>query len=223
MTDRATGPNQKPLPREADARSRRRPMPRQPRPRLRSTPIGASLVGLLAAAHFLGALPARASDRPAPPIPIAILDFDYTDTSGEVADQSEKHRMLLESFAASLRRDLARGGTYRIVVLACAQQPCSAGRSTPADLLARARDAGATLLLYGGIHKTSTLVQWAKVQIVDVRRDALVFDRLLTFRGDDARAWQRAQEFLAADLEQRDLSEVDRARNAASPHGTQHP
>lgn len=46
----------------------------------------------------------------------------------------------------------------------------------------------------------STLVQVAKVQVVDVQKDALSLDRLLSFRGDDDKAWQRAESFLAADL-----------------------
>ena len=50
------------------------------------------------------------------------------------------------------------------------------------------------------IHKESTLVQWAKVDVVDVERDKVVYDRLLSFRGDDAYAWRRAEEFLVKDL-----------------------
>jgi hypothetical protein len=176
----------------------------------------ARVAGLVASAILSGAGAAGAENAPPRPIPIAIIDFDYSDTSGEVLDQNEKHRMLLETFVASLRRDLARDGKYRIVALPCAQNPCSAGRSNPAQLLARARDAGAALLLYGGIHKTSTLVQWAKVQIVDMRIDKLVFDRLLTFRGDDERAWHRAEAFVVADIEKLDLLVRDRDEDSAA-------
>ena len=101
---------------------------------------------------------------------------------------------------------------FHVVTLACSPEPCSVGRSDSGKLLGRARDAGALVLLYGRIHKMSTLVQWAKVQIVDVRTDTLVLDRFLTFRGDDERAWQRAEAFLAADLEQHDLLDRDRER-----------
>ena len=34
-------------------------------------------------------------------------------------------------------------------------------------LLAAAREAGADILLIGGVHKMSTLVQWAKIQAID--------------------------------------------------------
>jgi hypothetical protein len=68
-----------------------------------------------------------------------------------------------------------------------------------------ARKAGAKLLLYGGIHKQSTLIQWAKVEVIDLERDRLVYDRLFSFRGDDANAWRRAEQFLAKDLEGVDL------------------
>lgn len=61
-------------------------------------------------------------------------------------------------------------------------------------------------MLFGGIHKQSTLIQWAKVEVVDLDRDKLVYDRLLTFRGDDANAWRRAEEFLAKDLQSADLA-----------------
>jgi hypothetical protein len=45
-----------------------------------------------------------------------------------------------------------------------------------------------------------------EVDVIDVERNTVVYDRLLTFRGDDAYAWQRAEEFLARDLESADLS-----------------
>jgi hypothetical protein len=70
----------------------------------------------------------------------------------------------------------------------------------PAELLARASAAGAKRLLYGGIHKMSTLVQNAKVQMVDIENDKLTFDRLITFRGDTDESWQRAERFITRDL-----------------------
>jgi hypothetical protein len=136
-----------------------------------------------------------------------LVDFDYTDTSGELQNQTTKHQALLQAFVASVRQDLAKSEKYRVVSLACEPEPCSIARSDPSKLLSEARSAGATLLLYGGIHKESTLVQWAKVQVVDVQTDKLVFDRLLSFRGDDDTAWQRAEAFLVEDLKARDLSE----------------
>jgi hypothetical protein len=63
-----------------------------------------------------------------------------------------------------------------------------------------ARRAGAQLLLFGGIHKLSTLVQWAKAQVIDMQTEQLVFDRLMTFRGDNDDAWQHAEAFLVKDI-----------------------
>jgi hypothetical protein len=132
--------------------------------------------------------------------PIAIMELDYLDTSGEIRDQSATHRALLERFAATLREDLRTSQKYVVVALTCEPDPCSITQTDPSELLAAARHAGAKFLLFGGVHKMSTLVQWAKVQVVDVATDKLVFDRLLTFRGDDADAWRHAEGFLAKEL-----------------------
>jgi hypothetical protein len=185
--------------------------------------VHTALAGIVTSVVLLVAGPAGAETPARQPIPIAIADFDYRDSSGEVQDQTKKHRALLQDFTESLRRDLARGEKYHVVTLPCGAEPCTAARSDPAQLIGRAREAGAALLLYGGIHKMSTLVQWAKVQIVDVRAGKLVLDRLLTFRGDDERAWQRAESFLAADLAQCDFSDRDRADGAAALRGKEQP
>lgn len=55
-------------------------------------------------------------------------------------------------------------------------------------------------MLIGGVHKTSTLVQWAKVQAIDVDAERVVLDKLLTFRGDTDEAWDHAEVFLAREL-----------------------
>jgi hypothetical protein len=46
----------------------------------------------------------------------------------------------------------------------------------------------------------STLVQWAKIQVADEEQGRIVFDRLLTFRGDTDEAWQKAEAFVARDV-----------------------
>jgi hypothetical protein len=134
------------------------------------------------------------------PVPIAVLEFDYLDTSGEIRDQAATHSVLLEQFAKTLRNDLQASRRYQVVSMTCELNPCSITQTDPSQLLEAAHRAGAKLLLFGGIHKMSTLVQWAKAQVVDVETDKLVFDRLLTFRGDDAGAWRHAEGFLAKEL-----------------------
>jgi len=70
----------------------------------------------------------------------------------------------------------------------------------PSELQKAARAAGVKLVLLGGVHKMSTLVEWAKIQIADEERGQIVFDRLLTFRGDTDEAWQKAESFIARDV-----------------------
>jgi hypothetical protein len=139
-------------------------------------------------------------NAPRVPIPLAVVDFDYNDTSGEARDQKEEHLSRLRDFMQSLRRDLEKDGAFRIVPLDCGAEPCSVMRLTPEDLYEAARKAGARLVLYGGVHKMSTLVEWAQAQIVDVEKNVVVDDRHLSFRGDSDDAWRRAEAFLAKRL-----------------------
>ena len=54
----------------------------------------------------------------------------------------------------------------------------------PLELQKAAHTAGAKLVLLGGVHKMSTLIQFAKIQIAGEEQGRIVFDRLATFRGD---------------------------------------
>lgn len=130
---------------------------------------------------------------------IAVIDFDYVDTSGEERDQRKEHETRLNALMSGLKSDLGQA-KYRVVTSTCQPEPCSLGGTTLLNLLAAARQAGADILLIGGIHKMSTLVQWAKVQAIDVKTERRVFDKLFTFRGDTDEAWRRAEAFIAADI-----------------------
>jgi len=160
---------------------------------------------VLLAAHLLSgaalalAPPAAAADGAPPPVPIAVLDLVYVDTSGEPRDQTQEHAARVRRFSDTLRSDLERSGRFRIVTPQCGPAPCMAD-GEPSELLARAREAGAKLVLIGGVHKQSTLIQWAKVQAVDVDAGRPVLDKLLTFRGDTDEAWGRAEAFVAREL-----------------------
>jgi hypothetical protein len=48
-------------------------------------------------------------------------------------------------------------------------------------------------------------VQWARAQVIDVAAERLAFDRLLSFRGDNDKAWQRTEAFLVNELLAADL------------------
>ena len=112
-------------------------------------------------------------------IGVAMDDFSYTDTSAEPANQTAAHERRLSAFMAALRRDIGAEGHYRPVPSA---------------------EAGAAFKVIGGIQKTSTLVQWAKVAVIDVKARKLVMDKLYTFRGDNDESWERAEIFVSREV-----------------------
>ena len=132
-------------------------------------------------------------------IAIAVVDFDYRDTSGEERDQRRKHEARLKEFMTALKRDLAAQGKL-VVTLPCEPAPCSVAHAPADDLLRAAREIGAGVLLVGSIQKMSTLVQWAKAEAIDIRTERVVLDKLFTFRGDTDESWQRAETFVAGEL-----------------------
>jgi hypothetical protein len=67
-------------------------------------------------------------------------------------------------------------------------------------LIAKARAVGARLLLYGGIQKMSTLIQYGNAEVVDLEADRLVFDQNISFRNDSDEAYRRAARFLVGEL-----------------------
>ncbi|MBB6254288.1 DUF2380 domain-containing protein [Nitrospirillum iridis] len=152
------------------------------------------LAGLLVAPPPSGA---RAAGAPAP---IAVADFDFVDTSGEAKDQNAEHEGRLRGLDDSIRAGLDKGGRYRVVSLDCGRSACRG--ADPATLVDAARRAGARLLLLGGVHKTSTLLLSAKVQVLDIGSNTLVLDRFLSFRGDNDEAWRRMALFVARELEE---------------------
>ena len=124
---------------------------------------------------------------------LAVAEIHYVDTSGEVIDQSADHRRRLREFEAALRSDLAASGKMANAALDCPPNACSVGDIDDGQLLGKAEQAGATHLLIGRFHKMSTLVQQAKFDIIDVKARKIVFDRFITFRGDNDTAWRRAE------------------------------
>jgi hypothetical protein len=156
-----------------------------------------ALLGLILEPSFAGAESGTAMTRS---VGLAIVDFAYLDTSGEPTDQAAAHRTRLQTLMAELRQDFAADGRFHLVRLSCQLTSCADGDSASPDLLRFASDAGAKILLIGGIHKQSTLVQWAKVSAIDIDANRVVVDRLLTFRGDSDEAWNRAELFMSQDI-----------------------
>jgi Protein of unknown function (DUF2380) len=131
-------------------------------------------------AFLLFVLPAAHSPAGAEAaIGVVIDDFSYTDTSAEPANQIAAHERRLQAFMAALRRDITADRRYR---------------------LAPSVREGAAFKVIGGIQKTSTLVQWAKVAVIDVGAKKVVMDKLYTFRGDNDESWERAEAFVVREV-----------------------
>ncbi len=137
--------------------------------------------------------------RAAPGAVIAVVDFDYTDSSGEVRDQSQEHAARLAAFMTALRSDVAARASLRVVSPSCRPEPCTSGGPRD-ELLAAAHNAGATVVVVGGIHKMSTLVQWANAEAIDAATGRVLFHKLFSFRGDNDEAWRRAESFIADEI-----------------------
>lgn len=134
--------------------------------------------GLILSAFLLFVLSCSRADAEGA-IGVAMDDFSYTDTSAEPTNQTAAHERRLAAFMAALRRDIGADQRYRLV--------------------SSAQD-GAAFKVIGGIQKTSTLVQWAKVAVIDVGAQKLVMDKLYTFRGDNDESWERAEIFVSREV-----------------------
>ena len=157
-----------------------------------------------------------ASTQDKPP-GLAVAEIDYVDTSGEAIDQSADHQRRLRAFEASLRSDLTASGKLRSVVLDCPPNACSIGDIDANQLIGKAQAAGADFLLIGTFHKVSTLVQWAKFDMIDVKSQKLSFERLVSFRGDNDEAWRRAEAFIVRDIMDREFMRPAAASLPRSP------
>lgn len=135
-------------------------------------------------------------------VPAVIAEFDNVDTAGEAPEPTAAHAARVQGFAGLLRDNLAARGRYEVLALDCPAAACSAGSMAPDDLIQAARAAGARVLVYGGIHKMSTLIQQGKLQAVDLRSERLLLDRSFSFRGDTDEAFRRAAEFVADYLDE---------------------
>jgi hypothetical protein len=148
-------------------------------------------VGVAAALSFQISLAFSAA-----PLTVAVADFDYIDTSGEVRDQRAEHQARMLRFTELLRESLSAQGDFHVRPLECAEPPCTPINMQPARFIDASRRSGARFVLYGGIHKISTLVQWGDVQLLDLEADKVLFRQNVTFRGDTDEAYRRAAAFV---------------------------
>jgi hypothetical protein len=130
------------------------------------------------------------AENVSPGVGVTIEDFEYRDTSGELANQTAVHQKRLRDFMAALRRDVG------------------------ADATQTQREA--RIRIVGAIQKMSTLIQWAKVTVIDVKTNRALWDKLFTFRGDNDEAWQRAEVFMSQEIREA-LAASPPASLAAAP------
>ena len=167
---------------------------------IRMSTFRTGLVALAIAAALPIGAPAGATSPAGEPIAVAVFEFDYADTSGEARDQQKEHAARLQRFAEGLRQDLAGSGKYRIVYPTCDAAACTAAGSDPSVLVDSARQAGAQLVIFGGLHKMSTLVQWAKLQALDLQSDKIVFRQADHLPGRNVKSWRQVESFVAREL-----------------------
>ena len=171
--------------------------------RLRASRLRGIASAVLTMLCAFAALSSQPSASPAAtPIAVAVADFDYFDTSGEVTDQSAEHRARVASFANLLRDNLAAQSDYRVVPIECPDHPCTATSMSQEVFIAAARKAGARLVIYGGIRKMSTLIQWGEIQLLDLEAEKLLLQRTVTFRGDNDAAYRHAANFVGDQLKE---------------------
>ena len=82
----------------------------------------------------------------------------------------------------------------------CPPNACSIGDIEAGQLMGMAQAAGAEYLLISSFHKVSTLVQWAKFDLIELKTRNVVFNRLVTFRGDNDKAWSHAETFIVRQI-----------------------
>jgi len=149
--------------------------------------------GILAAfAVLLAVEPASA----AAPLRVAVADFDYLDTSGEARDQRAAHDERLKTLTADITAALSHSGRFTPEKLTCTTPPCSADSMDQDAMTQAARAQDAQLLVFGGVHKMSTLIQWGRIEVMDVATGQRRLARTVTFRGDDDDAWQHAADYI---------------------------
>ncbi|MCT7374103.1 DUF3280 domain-containing protein [Chelativorans salis] len=155
---------------------------------------------LLIPAAAAGIVSAEVSDA-AEPLPLAISNFDFRDTSGEVRDQTAEHERRLRALDVALQKGLSDSEGIKSILLTCQTGKCSARAAGLEALSTQARNAGARYLLIGEVHKMSTLVGWVKFAVMDLNSNKPACDRFLSYRGDTDEAWQHAAEFVVRDIE----------------------
>ncbi|MGQ4273369.1 DUF2380 domain-containing protein [Terrihabitans sp. B22-R8] len=125
---------------------------------------------------------------------VLVADFDYTDTSGELSDQTAAHAKRLKILADTIREELSNH-SIPAQPLACGKPICSLREGGGALLRTIAKTADAEYLVYGDVQKMSTLIGWIKIEMIDVTTGEIVASQVLSLRGDNDEAFERAARF----------------------------
>jgi hypothetical protein len=130
---------------------------------------------------------------------VSVDDFKFRDTSNEPADQTAVHEKRLRAFMIALRDDVTADRRFELVPSSCAPN-CPTDGPALRDRLRAASQAGAQILIIGGFHKMSTLVQLTQTVAIDTTSQRVVFRKYFQFRGDNDEAWQRAERFVSEEV-----------------------
>ena len=177
---------------------------RIPSPRMAADSVGRGCAAILILLTGLMS-PARSLAGKDYPIAIVVADFDNVDTSGEAGDRTAQHAVRVRDFSSLLREGLAGVANYKVLRLECGKPTCSVGSLGADALISAARRSRARVLVYGGIHKMSTLIQLGEMQAVDLDRAQLLVRRSFTFRGDSDEAFRHAAGFICESLKENTL------------------
>lgn len=127
---------------------------------------------------------------------VAVAAFDYADSSGEVTDQQAAHAERLNAMQVAIVASLTQSGRFTGVALKCGKPACSAGNLDQDEMDNAARAQNAQFVVFGGVHKISTLIQWGQVEVMDTATGKAVASRTVTFRGDSEDAWRHAADYV---------------------------
>jgi hypothetical protein len=158
------------------------------------------MYGSVVALMMAALAPPSGQSGVSPPPKMLILPVAFTDTSGEVADQSGLHRHRLELLATELAASLAADKGQQAEVLGQAELDSICPQAASDCILALARQRRADRILVAEVFKTSTLILNLNVRVVDAATNRQVATRFISFRNDTDEAWQRTAHFVAQQI-----------------------
>jgi hypothetical protein len=146
------------------------------------------LAGLLLVG--IGSVSGWSKDAPAPPIAIAVFDFELDDLTpaSTYLNQATSSTASLEKATESARRELARSGRYRVITAANAPststQPIRL-RDCDGCEAAMALQLGAQQSLIGVVRRATQTDYYIAIEIRDARTGKLVDQQSANFAGSE--------------------------------------